>query len=58
MHGEKTPDAVAGTVIVVQPRLPKRRTRQRVDLYTGGLLRKDQGCDGDVALKNTGEAVT
>src|SRR5216684_2064926 len=57
MDGEIAADAVAGAVVVVEPDLPQRAARQRVELRAGGALGEAAGGERDVALEHAGEAV-
>ena len=57
MHRQIAADAVTGAVVEVEPGLPQRRARQRVELGAAGALGKHRGGDGDVAFEHAGEAV-
>ena len=50
-------DAVAGAVVVVEPGLPQRIARQRVELRARGAGREARHGQRDVALEHAGEAV-
>ncbi len=57
VHRQVAADAVAGAVVEVEPGLPQRHARQRIELGAAGAFRKHRDGDGDMALQHAGEAV-
>src|SRR5208282_3891230 len=50
-------DAVARSVVEIEPGAPQGFARQSVELAAGRAAREDRAGDGDVALEHAGEAV-
>ena len=57
VHRQVAADAVAGAVVEIEPGLPQRGARQRIELGAAGVLREHRAGDGDMALEHAGEAV-
>ena len=57
VHRQKTADAVAGAMRVIQPHVPQELPRQRVELAAVGALRKHRAGQCDVAFQYAGKAV-
>mmetsp|Transcript_32340 Transcript_32340/g.78524 ORF Transcript_32340/g.78524 Transcript_32340/m.78524 type:complete len:284 (-) Transcript_32340:1139-1990(-) len=57
VHVERGADAVPRAVEVVEPRLPQREARERIERRAGGVLREDGGVERDVPLEDPREAL-
>ena len=57
MNRQIDADAVARSVVEIEPGAPQRFARQCVELAAGRPARKDRPGDGDVALEDAGETV-
>ncbi len=52
MHREIAADAVPGAVIEIEPRLPQRPARERVEVLPARALGEARGGDGDMRLQH------
>ena len=50
MHGQITADAMAGAVIIIQPRLPQGGACEGIDMRPANAVRKHQPRQGDMTL--------